>query len=194
MLVYKITNTINALVYIGITTSSLGKRKSEYKSTAKGSKKSSQRIINAMRKHGFDKFNFEILEEASDRELLKKREIEFIALYDSANREKGYNISLGGDLISEETRQKMSRTRKGKPKTEEWKKNLSDSLMGHKLSEETIKKMSDSLKGRSIWNTGTKGLVKPNSGSFSSDKPAPNKGRKRVLVEGKIKFIKAEIS
>ena len=41
-------------------------------------------------------------------------EIELIAKYDSTNRDKGYNISLGGNVPSEETRKKLSKANKGK--------------------------------------------------------------------------------
>lgn len=48
--------------------------------------------------------------------------------------------------------------------TEEWRKNI-----------------SKSLKGRTVWNKGTKGLVKPNKGSFKKGQIPFNKGKKGVM-------------
>lgn len=201
MIIYKITNLVNKKIYVGITTTSIGRRISSYKSTVKSNKESPQRIINAMRKYGFNNFKFEILETVFSREELKKKEIEYINFYKSTDVNTGYNISLGGDLISEETRQKMSNTRKGKPKNKEWKEKLSTSLKGHAVSEETRQKISQTLKGRyTAWNIGTKGIMKPNSGSFKKGHPSTNKGkpgtvtgRKKVIIDGKFRFVKPEI-
>jgi len=37
---------------------------------------------------------------------------------------------------------------------------------GHEKTKEHLEKLSKSLQGRAVWNKGTKGLVKPNKGSF----------------------------
>ena len=61
--------------------------------------------------------------------------------------------------------------------------------MGHGTSQETRTKMSLAKLGIIAWNKGTKGVMKANRGSFSSDKVAPNKGRKRLIINNQIKFI-----
>lgn len=62
---------------------------------------------------------------------------------------------------------------------------------GKKRSAEARAKMSKALLGRPSWNKGTRGVMKPNSGSFAVGKDAPNKGRKRIVDEnGKIRFIR----
>ena len=48
-----------------------------------------------MRKHGVDKFYIETLE-ICDIKSLDYREMYYIDLYDSTNKSKGYNVSVGG--------------------------------------------------------------------------------------------------
>lgn len=54
-------------------------------------------INNAIRKYG-KITDFTLLEEIApdNKELMNEREIYYISLYDTANKEKGYNICLGG--------------------------------------------------------------------------------------------------
>lgn len=89
--VYKHTNKINGKVYIGIT---YNKPEVRWGNNGIGYKR--QKFWNAIQKYGWDNFDHEILfENLSDTQAYEK-EIELIALYDSTNKEKGYNIALGG--------------------------------------------------------------------------------------------------
>ena len=49
-----------------------------------------------MKKYGINKFYIETLE-ICNRELLDYRETYYIDLYDSTNKSKGYNVSIGGN-------------------------------------------------------------------------------------------------
>ena len=85
------------------------------------------------------------------------KEVELIAEYRSAERDRGYNIELGGNSKgkhSKETILKMSEAQKGKKHTEETRKKMSEAQKGEKHhmynkhhSEETRKKMSEAQKG-----------------------------------------------
>jgi len=91
--IYIIKNTINNKVYIGQTRNSVNQRWSEH---LRHAKYGNQVINRAMRKHGVDKFYVETLE-ICDVKVLDEREIYYIDLYDSTDKSKGYNVSIGGN-------------------------------------------------------------------------------------------------
>jgi group I intron endonuclease len=191
MIIYKITNTVNGKIYIGQTKCSLEKRIGEYKSSSKN-EKVYQRILQAIKKYGFEKFIFEILEEcAIDK--LNEREIFWINFFDCTNITKGYNVSLGGKnvwLVPEIVKKIMDK-RKNYHHSIETIEKISNSLLNHSVLEETRRKQSESRMGVEPWNKGTKGIMKINSGTFRKGMIAPNSGRKRIVDEfGKVKYIK----
>lgn len=91
--IYIIRNTINSKIYIGQTRTSVEQRWKEY---LRHAQYGDQVINRAMRKHGVDKFYIETLEICNVK-LLNYREIFYIDLYDSTNKSKGYNVSIGGN-------------------------------------------------------------------------------------------------
>lgn len=103
--VYKHTSPSDK-VYIGITTNPKKRwRKSNYSYN--------KHFTNAINKYGWNNFKHEILFSNLSAEEAKQKEIELIAFYDSANPSKGYNVSLGGDIVSKSSREKISKTKKG---------------------------------------------------------------------------------
>lgn len=94
MLVYKITNTVNDRVYIGITSGSLQKRWREHRCAA--NKLSDKPLYRAMRSHGIEKFLIEEIYAASSKEDMRKAEIKYIAEYKSHCKERGYNLTDHG--------------------------------------------------------------------------------------------------
>ena len=90
--VYIIRNTINNKVYIGQTKVSVTTRWQEH---LRHAKYGDQIINRAMRKYGIDKFYVETLE-ICNIDVIDYREIYYIDLYDSTNKSKGYNVSIGG--------------------------------------------------------------------------------------------------
>ncbi|AXF52519.1 MAG: hypothetical protein [Caudoviricetes sp.] len=96
--IYKITNLINNKIYIGQSINP--KKRLKQHGINFGSKgglsHSEESLINkAIRKYGLENFGFEILEEQIEN--YNEREIYWIKYYDSNNREKGYNITVGGE-------------------------------------------------------------------------------------------------
>lgn len=91
--IYIIKNTINNKVYIGQTRTSVNQRWSEH---LRHAKYRDQVINRAMRKYGIDKFYIETLE-ICDIKVLDEREMYYIDLYNSTDKSKGYNVSLGGN-------------------------------------------------------------------------------------------------
>ena len=110
--VYKHTSPSNK-VYIGIT---YLKPERRWRRDG-GGYKSSKCFYNAIQKYGWNNFKHEILFENLTKEEAEQKEIELIAYYDSANHDKGYNVSYGGNSIgkhNEESKRKMSEARRGK--------------------------------------------------------------------------------
>ena len=90
--IYIIRNTINDKVYIGQTKTSVETR---WKEHLRHARYGDQVINRAMNKYGIDKFYVETLE-ICDLDVLDEREIYYIELYNSTNKSKGYNVSIGG--------------------------------------------------------------------------------------------------
>lgn len=109
-IVYKYTSP-SGKVYIGQTNQGLYKR---YR-CGQGYKHSTY-FYNAILKYGIENFQSEILKDNLSLEEANYWEIYFISQYDATNREKGYNISPGGNnhKISEEGRQRLSERMKKK--------------------------------------------------------------------------------
>lgn len=95
--IYKITNTINNKVYIGLSNNIEERWKTHKKRyKIKTDKEYEKHLYRAFRKYGLDAFTFEIIEICS-KEQLPNREIYWISYYNSyAN---GYNETPGGEII-----------------------------------------------------------------------------------------------
>lgn len=91
--IYIIRNTVNSKVYIGQTRTSVEQR---WKEHLRHAQYGDQVINKAMKKYGVDKFYIETLE-ICDVELLDYREMYYIDLFDSIDKSKGYNVSIGGN-------------------------------------------------------------------------------------------------
>lgn len=90
--VYKYTSPSNK-VYIGITCKTLAHR-ARYNGCGYDGCTVFERAI---KKYGWDNFQYEILAQDLIEEEAKRLEKYYIKLYDSTNPEKGYNITKGGD-------------------------------------------------------------------------------------------------
>ena len=161
--VYKVMNTLNGKIYIGITIYSLSHRKGQHYQDLK-KKNSTSKFARALKKYPREVFTWEVIWEASSEEEMIEKEIYFIQLYDTLKN--GYNIRSGGEgggKHSEETRHNHSlrmsgenhpmygkkrthesiqqsmetRRNNGIPwVTEEAKKNISKGKLGKKVNEE----------------------------------------------------------
>lgn len=144
--IYKITSP-SGKIYIGQTIN-LKNRIKNYKFL---NCKSQPNIFNSLSKYGWDEHQFEIIEEiiydGNDLSLLNEREIFWIAEYNSYKN--GMNCNEGGSnrKLSEETKEKLSKVRKGKKLSKEHRKILSEAQKGRKHSEETKTKISESQMG-----------------------------------------------
>lgn len=115
-IVYKIENTINGMLYIGQTRKLLEERFNEHITL---SRRSSYHLHRAIKKYGIEHFTYSIIEEV-DENNINEREMFWINEFDSFRC--GYNMTLGGEgkkgyFSSEETKEKISKAKKGKLKS-----------------------------------------------------------------------------
>lgn len=168
--IYKITNSINGKIYIGMT-NDFNQRMREHKSNANSDKyKYKSRLYNAIRKYGWDNFEKEIIDVVDDRYTADEKEKYYIALYDSTNKDIGYNITKGGTggqthdvsgsnnpmygrKYTEEERKKLGSYSKGLKRSDETRRKISQRLTGRKRSVEHSRNLSNALKGHLPPNT-----------------------------------------
>ena len=92
MVVYKLTNLINGMSYVGQTTHSAEER-------FKGHKQCKTSYIGrAIQKYGAENFSLEVLAECKTKEELDEQEMFFIDFFDS-KAPNGYNLTDGGEYI-----------------------------------------------------------------------------------------------
>jgi len=113
----------------------------------------------ALKKHGKENFAKEVLlNNITCINKLNKLEREYISKYNCISP-NGYNLDLGGTnngRMSDATKQKMIKSKKGKPHTEKQRIASIKSHTGLKLSEATKKKIGDANRGRPSFNKGKK--------------------------------------
>lgn len=162
--IYTIENKVNGKIYVGQTTKNFNER---YGGDIEKNTHN-KHLQNSIKKYGIENFVIDkYVCECDSEEELNEAEKFYIDFFDSANSEHGYNKTLGGEgmIPNEETKEKISKTLKGKycgekhPKygkrlSEETKQKISKALSGEKHpmcgkrhSEETKKKMSEANSG-----------------------------------------------
>lgn len=116
-IIYRITNKVNKKLYIGQTIRTLIGRMNDYKRGY-----GNDHINNAIKKYGWESFDFEIIDTGTTIEELNNKEIYYIAKYKTTDKKFGYNIENGGNnktpTIS--TIEKMSRSHLGKKQDPSW--------------------------------------------------------------------------
>jgi group I intron endonuclease len=157
MFIYRITNIANNKVYIGQAKGVSVKSKwSTYRSQLKREAHPNCHLQEEWSLFGEDSFFFEIIDHAENRIQLDDLEKEWISKYDSTSRDLGYNIEAGGNrnkVLAQETRDKLSKTLKGRKRSEEQRKKMSEVISGEKhpqygipIPEECKKKISASVR------------------------------------------------
>lgn len=141
MLVYKITNTINDKIYVGMTGTTLAERYKWHVRDCNAGK--SKKLYDAMRELGIENFSVELLETYTTEDELREGEEYYIDYYDGYVN--GYNASPNSYGIlnhSEETKRKMSESAKKRPPE----------------TQETLRKRSESC--RQTWKNKSKEELK----------------------------------
>ena len=94
-IVYMATNINNGKKYIGMTIRTLEERKSNHYREAKRDNK--RLFYRALNKYGRDAFIWDVIAMAPNGKILKTLEREYIYIYQTTNRNVGYNITDGGE-------------------------------------------------------------------------------------------------
>lgn len=164
--VYGIVNNINNMVYVGQTLKSFGDRRDSHWALLRGGYHSTAKMQEDWNTYGEENFEFVVLQESDDGDEIDELESKYVKHYmdrglaynKTGGGRKGYvgapvsdeakriigeknRINMTGRKASEETRMKMSKTRKGRKHTEESKKLLSEKLKGKVRTEEMKEKL-----------------------------------------------------
>lgn len=140
-------------------------------------------LWNSVKCNGRDSFTVYIVE-TCDIEVLEEKEIFYIKKLESHITTNGYNFLWGGfsrlgTNHSEETKLKISKIHKGKPKSLETRRKMSESAKGKVFSEETRNKISNTKKGTRTGENnpmfGRKGINSPLFG-----RKAPLEERRKI--------------
>lgn len=138
--VYKITNLINNMVYIGQTKQGFQRRYWLHRWKLRNGTHDNQHLQNAWNKYGEMNFEFAVIE-VLELEAIDDREKYWIGFYKNLN--KCYSMQEGGqptrlvDFVTDEGRKLVGEKNRQR-------------LLGSKASEETKMKMSKSRKGKFI--------------------------------------------
>jgi group I intron endonuclease len=177
MIIYKVTNNTNGMIYIGQTSQTLEKRKNIHKYESKHSKRHFCRAIN---KYGMEGFTWEIIFNCFDKKEMDEMEKFFIANYKAYNYL--YNLTDGGDGAfgynhTEENKNKLSKIMTGKIRSEEHCRNISKSkkgsknpMFGKKQSSETINKRREKMIGHETSKETRSKISLANNGRIRKDR------------------------
>lgn len=146
--IYQITNQVNSKVYIGCAIK-INERWWDHRTDLRYNKHANRHLQAAWNKYGEDKFKFERIEicEIAD---LKRREHYWCTLINVWDRNIGYNIELTSEIgtyeRSQEVRDKISKSHKGKKKSLEHCRKISEMRKGRLPSESTLIKLRENAK------------------------------------------------
>lgn len=144
--IYCIKNIINNKVYIG-KSKNIPERWEKHLYALKSNTHPNSHLQSSFNKHGEINFKFLILESSSQNtdDILNELEIKMIKEYKSHIDSYGYNKTFGGEGAShtEEIKQKISNSLKGRPLDERRKEILKKANTGLKRTEELKKQISE---------------------------------------------------
>lgn len=138
-IIYIIKNKQNGMCYVGQTIQPFNKRLIGHRS-----KRNKSYFSKSINKYGINCFQIEIINNIPE-EKLDDLETHYIQKYNSLFP-NGYNMETGGNKnkhLSEDVRQRISKSEKGKLVSEETRKKISKINKGRQLSDTTRQKMSE---------------------------------------------------
>lgn len=145
---YLLCNKLNGKIYVGKTSTGTKKRLGQHISLAKNGR--GYRLHAALRKYGVDNFGLMFLASTTREAQINEWEKLCIDIFNSHDRELGYNSTLGGDGVNptEETKEKIRRKATGRKLDEATKHKIRLCQLGRKKPLEVRQKLSQIFKGR----------------------------------------------
>lgn len=143
--VYKFTNRVNGKIYVG-------KHKYDKPELDKNYLTSGVLINKSINKHGIENFNQEIVCTCESLEELNEKEIFYID-YFQCMYPVGYNLTKGGDGISEPTPDIIEKNRQwhlGRKQSDESNRKRSETLKKVVHTEEWVEKIRQANKGQTV--------------------------------------------
>lgn len=137
--IYRITNILDGMSYIGKTGMNFGDRWDSHRSLLNSGSHFNKQLQNAWAEFGEDSFEFQIIESVDDRNVLDDLEVFYIAQY--RETDSCYNVQSGGDHGNAGIRMSDSAKEKIGEKNR-------INMTGKKASAETKQKMSESQRAR----------------------------------------------
>ena len=177
--IYRWTHIESGMAYVG-QTHNFDKRTQDH-SAASGN---CRYFYNAIRKHGVEAFEIDIICQASNDELLNALEMCYIKVLNTLYP-NGYNLREGGDggKHSSESIQRISNSKIGHEVSKATREKISQSLIGREssrrnipLSDEHRRNIGKACKGRVPWNKGKTDIYSQETRLLMG---AKNKGRKQ---------------
>ena len=154
MIIYKATNKINKMSYIGQTVKNLNRRIQQH---ANDAKRCNQFFYRALRKYGMNNFNWSIIKKCENIQELNIWEKYYI-LFFNTKKPYGYNLTDGGQngapfkghKHSEETKNIIKKRLREIYSTPEIREKISNALKGRKHSISRNKKNGDVRRGKTF--------------------------------------------
>ncbi len=109
-------------------------------------------LCRAINKYGSESFDVYELAQAGSKYELNEKEIFYISLYETTNRQKGYNLRSGGSFgkHSEESKEKMSRSVRKAYENPAFKQKLIAANTGKKRSSDFCNRTSERMLGTTV--------------------------------------------
>lgn len=183
MIIYRATNKINGMIYIGQTVLTLKERKKSHLDASRLKNQTAYFPL-AVRKYGLDSFLWEEIDSAENMEELNSKEQKWIKELNSV-KPNGYNLTSGGRQgghLSDYTKELLSKLNKERYKTSP------HPFTGRKHSEDTKEKISKARTGlkqgphspehREKIGKSQKGIPKPHSPEWCENQRNKMTGRK----------------